>query len=402
MADAGREASHGWRGRRRRGRLRAPGFAGMDGRMLRGAEQWLVPYLTRERHRRRLTPDRPLHACIAVCDHFEPLHHTDRAGALRALDDWHEAWPRLVAEHRDSSGRGPRHTFFYPVEQYDAALIEPLAALCGQTGSEVEIHLHHRDDTEASLTRQLEQGVQDLAGHGLLSRAADGRPRYGFIHGNWALDNSRPDGGWCGVSNELAVLRRTGCYADFTLPAAPSPCQTRTLNAVYYARENGCPRSHEHGTPVQAGRTAALRDREDHLLLVQGPLGLNWRRRKWGLLPRLENGDLTGANPPTLERFRLWLELCPQVRDGAPWVFIKLHTHAGIPRNYRALLGEAGRRFYRDLAGLAQRQPGFRFHFVTARELTNLVHAAEDGRDGDPAAWLDYRLSPPPVSRSGA
>lgn len=364
--------------------------------MLRGAERWLFSYLTRERHRVRFSPDQPLHACIAVCDHFEPLHDTDLQGAQRALADWEAAWPALVDGHRDSAGRGPRHTFFYPIEQYQPEIIDPLARLCGRTGSEVEVHLHHDNDTEATLVPQIEQGIANLARHGLLTRDAAGRPRYAFIHGNWALDNSRPDGRWCGVSNELAVLRRTGCYADMTLPSAPSPCQTRTLNAVFYAREDGAPRSHEHGTAVRAGGTQSLRDDVEHLLLVQGPLGLNWRRRKWGVLPRVENGDLTGANPPTLDRLRLWLEVCPRVKDGAPWVFIKLHTHGGIPRNYKTLLGHPMKQFYQGLAAFAQKEAGFRYHFVTAREMVNMVHAAEDGKTGDPAAWRDYLHAKPP------
>eukprot|EP01031_Cornospumella_fuschlensis_P005874 gene5874-7295_t len=195
--------------------------------MLRGAEQWLLPYLTRERYRSRLAADQPVHACIAVCDHFEPLHDTDHAGALRALADWQTSWPKLVEGHRDSSGRGPRHTFFYPTEQYDAEIIDPLAKLCAQTGSEVEVHLHHDGDTAETLTAKLHQGLSDLASHGLLTRDAQGRPLYAFIHGNWALDNSHPSGRKCGVSNELEVLKKTGCYADLTLPSAPDPCQTK-------------------------------------------------------------------------------------------------------------------------------------------------------------------------------
>ena len=38
--------------------------------------------------------------------------------------------------------------------------------------------------------------------------------RFGFIHGNWCLDNSRADGRWCGLNNELILLRELGCYAD--------------------------------------------------------------------------------------------------------------------------------------------------------------------------------------------
>lgn len=364
--------------------------------MLRGAERWLLPYLTRERHRSRLAADQPVHACIAVCDHFEPLHDTDHAGALRALGDWQAAWPGLVETHRDSSGRGPRHTFFYPTEQYHPEIIDPLAKLCAQTGSEVEVHLHHDGDTAATLTEKLRQGLSDLASHGLLTREAQGRPLYAFIHGNWALDNSHPSGRKCGVSNELEVLKKTGCYADLTLPSAPDPCQTKILNTIYYAREDGHPKSHDRGTPVQTSKTAALRDREDTLLLVQGPLGLNWRRRKWKVLPRVENGEVAGQNPPTVTRLHLWLEICPRVKDGAPWIFIKLHTHGGISKNYNMLLGNPARRFYEGLAEFARATPGFQYHYVTAREMVNLIHAAEDAKTGSPAQWLDYRYARPP------
>lgn len=364
--------------------------------MLRGAEQWLLPYLNFQKHRANITPDEPLHACIAVCDHFEPLHDTDLAGAQKALADWQSAWPEIVSRHRDSAGRGPRHTFFYPIEQYEPAILDPLAKLCQETGSEVEVHLHHDGDDEKSLTAKLHQGLGDLARHGLLSRDATGQPLYAFIHGNWALDHSHPSGRKCGVPNELAVLKRTGCCADMTMPAAPDPCQTPMINAVYYAREDGLPRSADRGVPVEAGRTAALRERGDHLLLIQGPLGLNWRRRKWGVLPRVENGEVAGQNPPTLLRLGLWLELCPRVRHGAPWVFIKLHTHGGIAKNYRMLLGSPAHRFYEELSAFAKATPGFHHHYVTAREMTNLVHAAEDGKTGSPADWLDYRYAKPP------
>ncbi len=364
--------------------------------MIRALDRWLPSYLLRSRQRPAATPEQPLRVFIAVCDHFEPFHDTDKAGALKALSDWAERWPPLVAAHRDHSGRGPRHTFFYPIEQYDEAVIARLAALCQQTGSEVEVHLHHEDDTAASLTAQLELGLRQLAGHGLLSRDAAGRPRYGFIHGNWALDHSHPAGKHCGVPDELAVLKATGCYADFTLPSAPDPSQIRVINSIYYAREDGAPASHARGVPVAAGKTAPLAEQADQLLLVQGPLGLNWARRKLGLIPRIENADLTGANPPTLERFRLWTRLCPVVANGPPWVFVKLHTHGGISRNYHTLLGEPAQRFHRDLAAAAAADPALKYHYVTAREMVNLIHAAEQGAQGEPAAFYDVGLTPPP------
>ena len=370
--------------------------------MIRALDRWLPAYLMRDRRRPRGTPDQPLHVFIAVCDHFEPFHHTDKAGALRALEDWAALWPEVVNRHSDSSGRGPRHTFFYPIEQYDPDVIDRLTQLCQRTGSEVEIHLHHADDTAATLTSQLVKGIAQLCSHGLLPRGSDGSPRYGFIHGNWALDHSHPQGRHCGVPDELSVLKSTGCYADFTLPSAPDPSQISLINAVYYAREDGLPGSHARGHPVSTGITQPLTDAADHLLLVQGPLGLNWKLRKWGVLPRIENGDLTGANPPTLDRFHLWTRLAPQVKNGPPWLFVKLHTHGGIPRNYRSLLGEAAHRFHQGLATFARSQPTFRYHYVTAREMVNLIHAAESGFTGEPASAFDFRLPPPPASQTQA
>ena len=368
--------------------------------MIRALDRWLPSYLLRSRRRPQGTPDQPLHVFIAVCDHFEPFHDTDKAGALKALADWQERWPTLVEAHRDSSGRGPRHTFFYPIEQYDADIIAQLAILCQRTGSEVEIHLHHANDTEATLAAQLQDGIRLLSSHGLLSRAPDDQPRYGFIHGNWALDNSHPQGKHCGVDNELAVLKATGCYADFTLPSAPDPSQIRLINSIYYAHEDGKACSHARGIHVQSGSSQHLSASPDHLLLVQGPLGLNPRRRKFGLIPRIENADLTGANPPTVDRFQLWTQLCPFVQNGPPWIFVKLHTHGGISRNYHTLLGDPAHRFHSDLATHARENPALRYHYVTAREMVNLIHAAETGNVSNPAKAFDALLSPPPMRQT--
>ena len=140
--------------------------------------------------------------------------------------------------------------------------------------------------------------------HGLLPKdKGSGEIVYGFIHGNWALDNARPDGRYCGVNNELDILRETGCYADFTLPSAPDPSQTRTINSIYYAVDDpNRPRSHDWGIDVGTGPAP-----RDALMIIQGPLVLNWRRRKWGILPRIENGCLQDNQPPARDRLDAWL-----------------------------------------------------------------------------------------------
>src|SRR5262249_51832352 len=154
-------------------------------------------------------------------------------------------------------------------------------------------------------------------------RRDTGELAYGFVHGDWALDNSRSDGCCCGVSNELSVLRQTGCYADFTMPSAPDETQTSKVNSIYYAA--GAPgrcRSHDTGVDVGTGPAP-----DDALMLIQGPLLFNWKRRKWGLVPRIENACLQRSQPPAIERLDLWLRACVQVPARPDWFFVKLHTH---------------------------------------------------------------------------
>ena len=55
------------------------------------------------------------------------------------------------------------------------------------------------------------------------------------------------------------------------------------------------------------------------------------------------------------------------------------------------LLGEPMRAFHRSLAEMAAADASLRFHYVTARELVNLVHAAEAGHSGEPGPFRDFR-----------
>ena len=356
--------------------------------MMRGADRWLLPLLTR---RCDPAPGAAKHVFLAICDHFEPLHHTDAAGALARLEHWAESYPRMAAKVRDADGRGPRHTFFYPIEQYDAEQVRRIADICAATGSEIEVQLHHDGDDEASLTAQLQKGVADLRKHGCLATDPAGQVRFGFVHGNWALCNSRPDGRWCGVPTEIGLLRGLGCYGDFTFPSAPSDTQPKAVNQIGYARECGSAAALSALEPASAA-TVGFRQHLDRLLLVQGPLALNWSRRKWGVLPRLENADLTAANSPTASRLKLWTEQQIHVRGRPDWLFIKLHCHGAIPQNAETLLGSAMQEFNEHFTRGYAQAAGVQVHYVTAREMANLVHAAEDGVSLAPAECFNYWL----------
>lgn len=367
----------------------------------RRADIWLLGSLaslvraTREFRQRRGVVD----ILLAVADHYEPLHGgaSDTDGRRR-VESWAEQYPAWASTFVDADGRHPQHTFFFPIEQYRSELMAPLARLCADGFGEVEVHLHHDRDTAADLRQQLGAFAMTLRDrHGLLPSDATGRVRYAFIHGNWALGNSLPDGRWCGVDDELAVLRDTGCYADFTLPAAPSPAQTRTVNAIYYAAgARPGPRAHERGPRAAVGRHPS----PDDLLLIQGPLRPSWRGARRILVPRVENGALHAGDPPTAARFADWLSCGISVEGRPEWVFVKVHTHGAPEANAAMLLGSEMQAFHREVLAHYNDGDRFRLHYVTAREMVNVVHAAEDGKTGNPSEYRDYQLGRPPARQA--
>jgi hypothetical protein len=130
------------------------------------------------------------------------------------------------------------------------------------------------------------------------------------------------------------------------------------------------------------------------MLLVQGPLLFNYWNRKWGLLPRLENGCLQASQPPSIERLFLWLKARIQVESRRDWFFVKLHAHGALEEAQATLLGETMVRFHEELARYSSSHPSFHYHYVTAREVANLVLAAEGGWKGSVADARDYWFIP--------
>jgi hypothetical protein len=340
---------------------------------------------------RRPPRGRRVHLLLCIADHFEPCVGKPTAAIARdRVRRWVEEYPARLGGFRDSDGRPPRHTFFYPADEYQSDHVDGLAQLCRAGFGEVEVHLHHDHDTADGLRQKLAWFKNVLTErHGLLSRNRyTGATGYAFIHGNWALNNSRPDGRWCGVNNEIEVLRSTGCYADFTLPSAPAPAQTRKINSIYYARGDAArPMGHDTGTDVGRGPAPA-----DGLMMIQGPLLLNASSRKWGVLPRLENGCLQASQPPAPERIDRWLRARVRVPQRPDWYFVKLHTHGAADANRDVLLGEPAARLHRALASRAAADPGFHYHYVTAREMYNLARAAEVAWPGTVDGARDFEL----------
>jgi hypothetical protein len=356
----------------------------------------------------RRVPRGPVHLMIALADHFEPSivpengsGHAPYAEQERRLDLWCREYPRMADAGRDSDGHPLVHTYFYPAEQYDRRLVQQLAAHCQEGWGEIEIHLHHgicAPDTAENTRRGLTEFRDTLASeHGCLSYFDVGRsPKYAFVHGNFALANSA-EGRFCGVDDEMQILAETGCYADLTLPTAPfHPAQIAKINSIYECILPLNQRApHRRGRDLERGRSP-----ENFPLMVQGPLTLRFGSsgsRKVGV----ENGAITRRNPLSLSRLQLWKQAAISVRGRPDWLFIKLHCHGMDPTQHDAVIGEPMRAFLRELVeGVEERSEIL--HFVSAREMVNIILAACDGREGIPNEYRDYRLKrlrlPPPES----
>ena len=341
---------------------------------------------------------KPIDIIFCLVDHFEPISAGSTREQQRArMRQWLERYPILARKHLDSDRRPVQHTWFYPGEDCDPEYLDDLAQLCRQGIGEIELHLHHGHDTAESLRAKFLKAVAQFEKHGaLVTQESPPRYTYGFIHGNMALDNSRDDPSVCGVNEEITILKDTGCYADFSMPTAPCVSQTKKINAIYYASDDPTrPKSHDTGVDVEVGRPPV-----GDLMIIQGPLAFDWHNRKWKIMPRIENAEIQDSNPPSPYRIANWVQQRIHVKGRPEWVIVKVSCHGAEDRNRECLLGDTADRMYSFLENEYRNRSGYRLHYVTARELYNIVKAAEAGKVGDPGLYRDYVI--PPYRTHGA
>ena len=350
---------------------------------------WVWEYIAQQRRPQyRPQPGEDVHVLFCHVDHFEPLAGPTKTVEQERMRAWIEGYPKLAQAHRDSDGRPPQHTWFYPGEQYDEECLNGLSELVKKGYGEIEVHLHHGYDIPERLTAKLQTTLNNFSRHGATVTGED-PPRfaYGFIHGNLGLCNSRGTH-FCGVNSELVILRETGCYADFSLPNAPCESQTRKINSIYYATDvPGKPKSHDDGIDVEVGKPP-----QGDLMIIQGPLALDWSNRKFGLFPRIENGEL--SSPPSLPRIRLWVSQHIHVKGRPNWIVVKVSCHGAEDDKRDLVLGHSADAMFDCLEKDYRDRPGYALHYVTARELYNIIKAAEAGEKGNPGQFRDYLIPP--------
>ena len=120
----------------------------------------------------------------------------------------------------------------------------------------------------------------------------------------------------------------------------------------------------------------------------------NVKRRKYGIFPRIDNAEILNSSPGTPDRIDLWIKQGIHVAGAPDWIFVKVSCHGAQNENFNSLLGEQADAMYEYLEERYRNNEKFRLHYVTAREVFNIVKAAEDGMRGNPFEFKDYNIPP--------
>jgi len=253
------------------------------------------------------------------------------------------------------------------------------------------MHLHHDrqnpwPDNEASLERKIRNCISSFSKYGVFC-LPDGQKAYGFIHGDWALANSLKGASHCGINSELSILKHTGCYADFTFPVC-NEAQPKLANTIFYARTNqsGAKSYNKQPIPVQAGKKPDA----DLMMLIQGIIGLRWKSRIHTFSPSIEQSNVDISDKPFARRVDYWVNKRVHVKAKPEWVFVKIHTHGSREEDRELLLGKTCDDMFTYLESGYNDCKKYALHYVSAREMYNIVKAAEAGESGNPGIYRDY------------
>lgn len=314
---------------------------------------------------------------FVVADHYELGKGAESVHDNRT---WIAEYTKLSNRHHDTAGRNLQHSWFLPLEQLQDPVLSDLAEVIQQGYGELEVHWHHSNESPASYEAKLIMGLAKLQEYGAI-QDRHGTTSFGYIAGNWALDNSL-DPGRKGVANELEILARQGCIADYTFPIIGSDAQPSQVNELYYVTDSPGNKSYDSGKTMSVGGETA-----GDLLMFTGPIGYT------SLLPLyIEYSAFENDPIPSVERVRSLVKLSPVVQGKPEWRFLKVHTHSQQSRDawFQGPVDQT-------LTALEEycSSRTIQLHYVSAREAYNIAKAAEAGKSGNPRQYYDYLVQPP-------
>lgn len=360
----------------------------------KGLQYWLVSDIRRGIARASRRKNRGcIHIMFCFVDHFEPGNlGVDLETQRSRVREWVKRYPVIAMKHKDSDGLYPQHTFFFPPHYDSDDHLREIVDLCAKGFGEVEMHLHHDrqkpwPDDEASLRGKILSCIEEFSRYGVFCLPS-GERTFAFIHGDWALANSLNGGAHCGVNDEISILIETGCYADFTFPVS-NEAQPRFANTIFYARsERGEPK----GYNKKAWPVAVSGSQEKGLMLIQGVIGLRWNSRTHRLTPSIEQSNIDKSDFPFEKRIDFWIRKGIHVQGRPEWIFVKIHTHGAREVDWGTLLGEPCDKMFTYLESRYNDGEKFCLHYVSAREMYNIIKAAEDGKKENPREYRNYKI----------
>jgi len=365
----------------------------------KGFRSWLPAYLKQAIFLpQKILSKKPVHIMLMIADHFEPFHGgVSLKKAQERVDKWVKKYPEFAVQFKDADGKHPQHTWFYP-PHLEHCFLKDIVGLCKQGYGEIEMHLHHNHmepfpDTSETLKQKILKCIEDYSKHGIFCQP-DGSRRFAFVHGDWSLDNAcGPE--ICGVNDEIRIvndeiriLKECGCFADFTFPSLGN-AQPAMINKIYYAKDNpNKPKSYNKGKELIAGGKPW-----GDLLLIPGIIGLRWRSRTHRFRPSIETSNLDINDKPFPKRIDYLIKNAITIKGRPNWKFIKLHTHGAVESAWDGLMGESALLMHQYLKENYNDGKKFVLHYITAREMFNIIKAAEAGKKDNPNDYRGYTIS---------
>jgi hypothetical protein len=243
-------------------------------------------------------------------------------------------------------------------------------------------------DTSETLKTKILKCIDTYSQYGIFCTSIGGNlvKKFAFIHGDWALDNSRKE--YCGVNDEIRILKETGCYADFTFPSYMIKSQPKMVNSIYYAVDDPYrAKSYDKGQIVISGRKY-----EGDLMIIQGPLGFRWKGRKHWIIPSIEDGEISSKNIPNKDRVDYWVNIGIHLSGNRNWLIVKVFTHGAPVSEHEVLLGKTMISMHNYLQKRYNDGNNYVLHYVTARELYNIIKASEMGFCDNPGKYRNFLI----------
>lgn len=341
---------------------------------------WAHHYLTAE-NPDRLIPDNEKHLIFVMVDHYEHGGPNDKQRGAEENDTWCDTFMEISDRHKDDYGNPFRYTWFYPFDHKNDAIMARLSKMAFLGYGETELHWHlgaKSDVNKQNFSAKLEQAIDWYQSFGALITAGDSETTFAYVAGVWDLDAGRGGADTHGITNQIQTLLDHGCYADFTFSTIGTPAQPSTVNSLYYVKDDpNEPKSYDTG---QHSRVGQIVDQE--LLIFQGPTGISWNGY-------LEYGAI--EDDPRFEEHRIpkWIDANIHVHGRPEWIFVKVYSHGAQSKH--VVLDQDMDKMLSSLRS-ETRKRGIKLHFMTAREAFNVIKSAEDGKQGNPEDYRDYKI----------